>query len=179
MDLLRTLAATLSVVLIVGCAQSFTPSTKSPTPVPQQIISDKPFLDGEFKLEDGTSLRLSDLNSQPYLIFFVSETCSSCRAETSEFLTHFQAHGKPTQISFVSVLIGSFPEDISDWKNSFSHGPVDWTVGSDADLRLYRHYFREIKTPSILFFDPTSRVVKRWQERQSLEFLKKETAPWY
>lgn len=178
MELLRMLLGGILMMTFSACAKNFEPTLKSPAAVPYEALYDQPHLEGEFLLENGSTESLSNINNKPLLIFFVSETCASCRAETEELLHEFSATGLPTQINILSILIGSLPEDISIWRNSFS-SPVNWTLGSDFKLNLYRTYFKEVKTPSVLYFDPATRVIKRWQDRQNLNTLKMETGPWF
>lgn len=178
MDILKTVFAMLSMsIIFVGCARSFEPELGKISIAPSESNFSRDQFAGLMTLEDGTRLNLQDLLDKPLLLFFVSETCLSCREETEALIGQILTKGQITNLRIVSVMIGSLPEDIPFWKDSFS-GPLSWTVTADPDLNLYTRYFSVLRTPSVLFYHPDLEILKTWQDRTHLEDLEKETLPW-
>lgn len=178
MDILkRILALFLFSTTIAGCARSFEPELGRAPIAPSESSFSRDQFSGVMTLEDGTEVNLQDFLDKPLLLFFVSETCLSCREETEALIAQIQTKGQITNLRIISVMIGSLPEDIPFWKDSFS-GALSWTVAADSDLQLYNRYFNVLRTPSVLFYHPDLEVLKKWQDRIHLEDLEKETLPW-
>lgn len=179
MDILSKIFLTiLFASLTQGCAKSFKSEIQKPLELPRETTVEQPVLAGNFKLADGTVNNFAG-NTRPIIIFFVSETCLSCREETEKLAQLFLSSGLPTKVQVYSILIGSFPEDVESWKESFGSLKIDWIVGVDEDLKLFFDYFQQIKTPSILYFNADNKTMKRWQSLLTIDELVKETGPWY
>lgn len=169
---------TIALSLTFGCAKDFEKTISEPSAIEKETKQELGTLPGKFKLSNGQEQSLNNGDTRPILLFFISETCTSCREETEILAKHFAEFGLPNKIQILSVLIGSFPADIEPWKNTFNE-TIDWTLGADLDLELYKNFFTQLVTPSILYFDPSTKILKRWQSKLSITELKKETIPWY
>lgn len=177
MDFLKKIAVvTILAGLSISCSKNFD-SVLRESKIKNEANIGKSTLDGNFHQIDGVLKNLSSLNDKPLLLFFVSETCSSCREEAEHLIEEISVSGYPTKINLLSVLIGSLPEDITFWRDSFSPA-ISWELGADPDLILYKIYFKELRTPSVMYFDPQTQVLKKWQNLMTIEKLKKETGPW-
>lgn len=161
---------------LVGCARSFSPTLKESLPLSkQEKVSHE--IAGSFHMADGSVKKLSEIK-KPYIIFFVSETCLSCREETEHLLQTYKTMGIPGEIEIYSVLIDLEYSDLSLWANEFSDS-IPWTLGSDDELVLYKKYFDKILTPSIFYYNPASGIIKKWQKSLDINQLMEETKPWY
>lgn len=165
------------IIILASCAKNFDSTLKHPPGLQGQTVQET--LEGSFLLQDGSSQQLQSLNDKPLLLFFVSETCFSCRQETEHLLEDIRQNGEPSAIRIVSVLIASGPQDIAGWKNTFQPHSIPWVLGSDEDLVLFRLYFANLVTPSTLYYNPSTKILKRWQDIVPIETLKKETGPWH
>lgn len=168
----------LLMLLLLGCAKSFSPVLREPPLVPKETKVEVPVLEGSFKLISGEVKTLAQLSEKPFLLLMVSETCTSCREETEGLMTEFEKSGLPSEINMFSVVIDLKPDELKDWSQSFSK-PIPWSLGSDDDQVLFDKYFSQHITPAILYFNPANGTLKRWQKKLPIEELKQETGPWY
>lgn len=172
--------------LVMGCARNFDSVISQPDGVAQATKLDQDFLSGMFYLENGQAQSLEKYADKPLLIFFVGEKCWSCRIETEKLKTLMVDKGLPTQIYLLSIMNNVDPSVITEWFEEIEPASPKWILGSESALDLYHQYFSILKTPSILYFNPQSQVLMRWQDDPqnkkylpSLEVLQKETGPWY
>ncbi len=164
----------------LGCAKNFNPVISEISVIEEEKFTGQSFLDGEFVLENGEVKSLADLSNKSLLIFFVGEFCESCFKETKKIKEMIRDKGLPPRLNMISVMIGVGPQIITQWVNDIE--PFDtplWILGSDEGLRLYGRYFDLVKTPSILYFNPQTQILKRWQTGIDLKSLEQETELWY
>jgi hypothetical protein len=137
-------------------------------------------LSGLFIQSDGATVQFKDFADQATIVFFAGEFCSACRAETERLVTLFNEKGLPTKIKILTVLVGSTHQEIQGWKETFEKGQPAWTLGADdEELTFYKKYFSKLVTPSILYVDPATQKIKKFQEAITIEELQKETQLWY
>ncbi len=182
MELLKSKMISILLVTLclqIGCAKNFSSVLNSPEKLVTEEKLSQNFLGGQVILEDGSTLDLSTLNDKPILLFFVGEFCGTCRTETEHLKEMISAKGIPTKIHMVSVMLEVETGTITDWFDGISPTAQKWLLGSDPNLSLYFSYFQQIVTPSILFFDPQTQVLKRKQSVIPLTQLEQETGPWY
>jgi len=130
---------------------------------------------GELPLVDGTTLSLNNLQKNTLMIF-ASESCISCTEEITRLRNYFSEKGSlPKNAEIISVLLGAIAEDTKDWINNLK---IPWTVGYDFELELYKSYFGQLKTPSILISNKASNSVKCFQEVKNIQDLEKEMGGW-
>lgn len=162
-----------------GCAQNFSPEITVPPALPQSLNIGQSFLNGSFIAENGERKELADFQDKPLLLFFVGEFCGACRQEAVHLKTLFAQKGLPTELHVFSVMLEVDPGTATQWFQSISPAGPSWTLGSDPDLQLFFDYFAVQITPSVLYFNPQTQILKRWQKSLTLNELEKETGPWY
>lgn len=180
MELLKTKLILIALMMSsLSCADNYKSVLSSPVALQTEKKLDQSFLEGEYVKEDGSSLLLSSLNDKPILLFFVGEFCGACRQEAVHLKEMVLQKGLPTKIHLISVMIEVDPGVITDWLSGISPTADHWKLGSDPDLNLYFKYFNQLVTPSVLYFDPQSQTLKRWQAVVPLQQLEQETTAWY
>ncbi len=173
----------LALISGMGCSQNFESVLSAPRAVDSVIIYGKSELDGAFSRPNGEQKFLSEFNGQPLLIFFVGEFCQVCLQETTHLKEMVLDKGLPTKIRFITIMLDGFKEDIIPWYDAL--GPqnfpnnLKWDLGVDTDRSLFSLYFTQFITPSIIYFDPQTQIIKRWQQAVSLQQLEQETQSWY
>ena len=170
---------TLSILFLNACAEQIQPVVNAPESVVAEQNIGQNFLQGQFTLEDGSVRSLADLNDKPLVLYFVGEFCGSCRQEAIHLKEMISVKGLPTKIHLASVMLEVNAGTATEWFDSISPASPKWILGSDASLGLYFQYFQQLVTPSIIFFDPNTQILKRWQKVIPLNQLEQETVPWY
>lgn len=169
--------------VFISCARNFDSVLQEPPRLENFVIYGKSSLDGSFSTPQGGSQTLGSLNDKPLILFFVGEFCQACIKETSALKKMIQDRGAVSRLRFATVMLDGIPEDIEPWFQVLEPQTVtassDWLLGVDSDRQLFSQYFNSFVTPSILYFDPQTRILKRWQQAISLEQLEKETQSWY
>ena len=141
---------------------------------PQQDKVTRTQLEGELSLIDLRIIDLSSINKKTVL-FFVSESCTSCIEETKSLVRLFDQKGLPVNVDFYSVLIGSNLNDSQDWAKNFQ---VKWNIGYDENLVLYKTYFSILMTPSMIIFNPEEKRVSLIQGNHTIDQIQQETGQW-
>ena len=167
-----------------SCAKNFNSVISAPAPLEKEKIFGQSFLDGAFALEDGSLQELALLNDKPALIFFVGEFCGDCIDETKELKSLVLKKGLPTKMHLITIMTSEGPGVVADWfaEKDPTQAP-SWILGSDQHLGLYYRYFETFNTPSVMFFDPQTQVLKRWQKSMTtpktpLSDILDEVKPW-
>lgn len=182
MEFLKTILTVACVSMhigILGCADRFDPVISKPSPINPVEKLDQNFLSGQFSLESGQIQNLQDLSDKPLLIYFVGEFCGSCRMEAAHLKQLIAQKGLPTKIHLVSVMIDVTPGVATEWFESIEPQTSSWILGSDLNLALYYQYFQQLVTPSLIYFDPQTQILKRWQTVISIPQLEQEIGSWY
>ncbi len=168
-----------------SCAKNFNPVVSAPPPLEKEKVLANSFLEGSFVLENGFIQSLADLSDRPILIFFVGEFCGDCIDETTELKGLVRKNGMPGRLHLVTVMTVEGPGVIGDWFAAME--PQDqpaWILGSDQNLELFYRYFPTYRTPSVLYFDPTTKKLKLWYQpdanspKTSLQQILDEVQPW-
>ena len=158
--------------LLVGCAQNM-PEILEKRPEQNEKIG-MTQLEGDLLLTNGKILNLQEVR-QTTLIYFISESCTSCIEETKELVQLFKEKGLPQNILIYSVLIGSTQSDTLDWEQNFQ---TQWQVGFDENLFLYKKYFQKLVTPSIVIYNGNTSKVTLYQGKKTIDELQQETGTW-
>lgn len=169
---LKLLFPFILLFLLSSCGQ-FAPEVLEQRHQPNEKTS-RTELEGELNLINGQTLDLKQIQKTS-ILFFISESCTSCIEETKQLVALFQAKGLPKNIQIFSILIGSTQPDTVEWAQNYL---VSWSVGFDEGLSLYKKYFRSLMTPSIVVYRPADEKVLLSQGIKSIEDLQKETGPW-
>lgn len=132
-------------------------------------------LEGIFQTIDGTNIDLVQENNFGQILFFASETCSICRKETQGLVASLANRGRPTNIRFYTILVGSLPSDAQDWKSELG---VSWTVGTDSGDTLFRKYCAEAQTPCVLLRNPQTKIITKLIGESSQDTWPEHTGEW-
>jgi thiol-disulfide isomerase/thioredoxin len=166
--------------MLGACAKNFNSQIEKTPVIELEKNIGQSYLDGSLLLENGQMLALSALSDKPVLIYFVGEDCLACFEETVKLKELIAENGLPTQIYLITVMISVDSQVITGWFKDIEPQVLKpWLLGSDLSLSLYRRYFEVLSTPSILYFQPQSQLLRRWQGKQTLEKIQQETGSWY
>lgn len=153
------LAAVLVLGLLAGCG-NIGSKDKEGTKRTSANESAGVRLAGIFSLLDGRQADLANLDaSKPSIVYFVSDTCTVCAAETDELVSHFGGKRAPESANIVSIVVGATDRDAQDWSDEHA---VGWTVGYQTpseNASLLRKYCPAIQTPCVLVSVPDKGVV--------------------
>lgn len=161
-----------SIFILISCGKNAPTVLEKRTPQQDKVTRTQ--LEGELMLVDQRILDLSKIQKTSVL-FFVSESCTSCIEETKSLVHLFSEKGLPLNVDFYSVLIGSNLTDTLEWVQNFS---VLWSVGFDEKLVLYKTYFSVLVTPSLIIFNPEEKRVSLIQGNRTIDQIQQETGPW-
>lgn len=169
-----------SCFMMCACSKNFSSVIEKPPVLEFEKNIGQSFIDGSFLLESGQLQGLPDLNDKPMLIYFVGEDCLACFQETVELKKLIAQKGLPTKVHLISVMIGVSTQIITNWFDEIDpQVPEPWILGSDLNLKLYHRYFDVLSTPSVMYFNPHSQVLYRWQKKKTIEEIQQETGSWY
>lgn len=160
--------------ILSGCGQYLQPAPSS------KIERTEPGKQGQFTSVQFDNLEggVVDLSSSvtPIVLFFASDTCTSCTAETRQLVNLFAQKGSvPKNVSFYTLLIGATRTDALDWREALH---VPWTVGTNTGDHLFRQFCPELKTPCVLTHIPVTGVTTKFVGASSPEELQEETGQW-
>lgn len=171
------------ILCLLGCAQNYESVLEEPRPIENVTLYGKSELDGSFMKANGESQSLAELNDRPLLIFFVGEFCQACIREMTHLRELVLQKGLSNKVRFVTIMLDGLQSDIEPWFNELppSNFPneLKWDIGVDTNRELFSLYFRQLTTPSIIYFEPQTRIIKRWQEAIPLSKLEQETQSWH
>lgn len=144
MGLQLKLVIACALVALFGCGQSL-PRATEPALQKQEAV-DGERITGTY-LSLGNEVRAFESTSRPLVVFLVSDSCSTCRSETSALKSQFHQSGLPENVVLLSLLVGAILEDASDWQASLGQ---QWEVGLDLNNDLFDRYCPERRTPCTL-----------------------------
>lgn len=163
MDILKTSLLILCLVLS-ACARSWETTISEPG--------------AKSAAELSRAVNAIENPEQSQLLFFITDSCLSCRKEAKELANYFGEKGKPTKILFRSYFLSADQSEIDDWRESIGIN-IDWELKTDPDLVMYKNFFNEIITPSVVYYNAENRSVITKQGMTTLSQLQEMTAPWY
>jgi hypothetical protein len=161
-----------------GCAKRFPYQVSAPAQKKSTAPSaaTKKFVSGTVIGTDGKPVNLSDYTSQPIVVIFAQDTCTTCLAETEEFRDSLSERThEPAKVKVVSILVGAALDDAIDWKNLHS---VPWTVTVDTGDPLFRSYCADGKVPCTVVQLPEQGIVFKRVGASSLAEITKLTGNW-
>jgi hypothetical protein len=138
----------LVALLVTGCGLT-TPADKLTVSAGDGVTAGT--LSGVLHSLDGQTIDLGAGSARIQALMFVSETCSVCRAETKSLVADRSSRGIPTNADFYTVVVGSVPDDASDWKNDLK---ANWPVAIDANDPLFRSFCPGQQTPCLILRNP-------------------------
>lgn len=160
-------------IALAGCGLTLPKEDKS-SPLKEEVLQGDS-LKGTFSSLDGGSIDLQADSAKIQVLLFVSETCSVCREETEALVTDRNNRGIPTNAAFYSVVVGSVPQDATDWKNSLH---VNWVVGLDEGDNLFRSYCPDLLTPCAIVRNPSTGIITKFVGAHSLSEWERATGNW-
>lgn len=162
----------LALVLVAGCGSggSYDGGRDSlPGPVPDDVsfapvestAVAPPF---SLKLLDGASLDVATLwRDRPVVVFFTASWCSRCAAQQDVFKPIAERYGDA--VGFVGVAGRDKAEALKTW---VSEHEVDYPVGIDPDLAIWRRY--AVRTPpAVVVVAPGGKLMRGWPGGASAE----------
>ncbi len=171
------LVFTLICFSFLGCGQFLKENLSEAVVQKKEEVISEEKLEGQYIVGENGVLNISNLQSNHFVLFFVSDTCSSCREETEELIEDMKINGVPQNVKIVSVLIGANLDDVEFWQSSFD-SEIKWVVGRDENLELYKKYFEKLTTPSILIYNKETKILKKLQGAIGIEAIKGELGLW-
>jgi hypothetical protein len=170
---LRISTALFVSLILTACGSHLPYSLQSQSP---GNVDSGNTLAGTFTRLDQTKEDLSASTDRPTVLIFSQDTCSVCAHEADALLLHL-AHPSvnPSLVHLYTVLVGSTPEDASDWKHDH---PVPWEVGIDPDQTLFKKYCSLHTVPCVIVYVPGKGIVMRHNGAVEFNDLTATTGKW-
>jgi hypothetical protein len=170
---LRTSASLLILTLLTACGSHLPYSLQSQG---QGNADSGNTLSGTFTRLDQSKEDLSASMDRPTILIFSQDTCSVCAHEADALLLHLARPSQnPTLVHLYTVLVGSNPDDASDWKHDH---PVPWEVGIDPDSSLFKHYCSVHTVPCVVVYIPGKGIVMKHNGAVEFSDLTATTGKW-
>lgn len=115
--------------------------------------------DFTYRLADGRSGRLHNIDAEYVIVMFSNPGCPMCR-EIQEEITSSPLINELTELGRVRTLSVYPDEDLEAWREHLPEMPSTWIVGYDEGMQLTAERSYNLSAiPSLYLLDPEKRVI--------------------